>query len=95
MSPVAIMRTRRHLNEWARVLGAKTDDEAVAALFTIRLVLDDAASKLAALAGQIADAPPDDEVWEYVSAASSRCAWARADIATLAQAFTRHERGDN
>lgn len=92
---MAVMHTRRDLNTWARVLGAKTDDEAVAALFTVRLALDDAASKLAALAGQVADSPPDDDIWEHIAGASSRCAWARAEVATLAKAFAHHERGQD
>lgn len=89
------MRNRRDLNTWARLLGAKSDDEAVAALWNVRAVLDDTASKLTALAGQLADAPPDDDIWEYVSEAASRCAWARASTAELAKGFAHHERGQD
>lgn len=87
--------SRVDLNGWARSVGASNDEEAIAALRQIALVLRDAIDGLLH-ARRLADQADDmsdlhDQVWDAWVAASQ--AVRIADH--VRQAFARHERGND
>jgi hypothetical protein len=86
-------RSRRDLDSWAVALGAKNDDDAIAALKALMRRADAACSEVRGLEQVFRDLPDGNDMSRFMNEARQWLGTASEALLDTIEAFQRHERG--